>query len=76
MRVDGWGLGVGQAGRESERASERGRGGRETTGYEPEVVVVVWYAGRMAMTEAELNLIFNKYKKNGAFNYYVRPVEG
>lgn len=27
-------------------------------------------AGRMDLTEADLNLIFNKYCKNGAFNYY------
>jgi hypothetical protein len=25
---------------------------------------------RMSLTEDELNLIFNKYKKNGAFNYF------
>ena len=24
----------------------------------------------MSLTEDELNLIFNKYKKNGAFNYF------
>lgn len=27
-------------------------------------------AGRMDLQEEDLNLIFNKYKKNGAFNYY------
>ena len=26
--------------------------------------------GRMNLTEDEMNLIFNKYKKNGAFNYF------
>ena len=29
--------------------------------------------GRMELSEQDLNLIFNKYKKNGAFNYYVSP---